>query len=123
MKNISKVFVTLVTCMFLFGCSRTSIEDVGGKGEACFPNHTCNQPHTCFQVAEDELCYLEIKPVVPGYAKVCYTFVPMNEKVPGAEAGLQIEQTKCFDTPDECLQNFATSVLATNALTIKGCGN
>jgi len=88
-------------------------EDVTGtSGNLCYNNETCDQPNTCFRIKDEKLCYLEVKPVVLGTAKMCYTF-STGDAIP-------TEQTKCFDNFDECLTSFAETLNKPGTV-VRGC--
>lgn len=120
MKRILKVLMSIIFIGFLpfcliVGLVRTAFDfgSDGNLGEHCFPNHTCNSPNTCFQISEDEMCYKEIKPVVPYNTDFCFTL---------SEDGLQTEgDTRCFNTFDECIQQFGLILQKTTKPVVKGC--
>lgn len=107
-----KKFAVLVAVL-VAGCE-DSIENFGGLGEQCFPNKTCEAPHTCFNIAERQECFSEIKPVVLNGAKACYTFSG------GEGEGVDLEKTRCFDSFDECVKNFALAMAQPGSV-VRGC--
>lgn len=85
----------------------------GKVGQACYPNSTCDDPNTCFQVGDEQLCYKEIKPVMPPDSDFCYTL---------SENGLQESgETRCFNTMDECIKQFSLILQKTTREVVNGC--
>ncbi len=85
------------TVVAITRCGTTELSEVGGKGEACYPNSTCEAGLTCFNVEERHVCLREVKPVINKQAKQCYTFSNKEKQ----------EFTPCFETADECITSFS----------------
>lgn len=102
---------------FLFGAgfyvqlNGRGVNGLGGQGQTCYPNDTCNRSLTCFEVHEKKMCEREIKPVIAVGAKSCFEYSSEDGEL----------HVPCFDSNDECLRSFGR-VMQTKATILKGCG-
>lgn len=87
------------------------LETVGGQGQACYPNDTCDRGLTCFEIRDDRVCEREVRPVVSAGSKSCFEYSTKEGEL----------HVPCFDSNDECLRSFGR-VMQTEATILKGCG-
>ena len=83
---------------------------VGGEGQECYQNQTCDQPFTCFEVKDKHICERDIKPVVKAGAKYCFTHQDEQGEI----------KSSCFDGPNECAKGIG-AVMQTSIKILKGC--
>ena len=62
------IICLMIGAVSLFGiltCNDALIDDRGDAGQLCYPNLTCDDGFTCFDLGdEDYECRAEIKPVI-----------------------------------------------------------
>lgn len=109
------VFVAMFVLIAIgFGVARgssTQLDEVGGSGQACYPNSTCQPDLTCFSIQEKPTCLRDVKPVINTRARQCYTYIDKDKQ----------EHTPCFETETECLISFGRNLKDASNDLIQAC--
>lgn len=115
LKNISiaiALVVSVVTAIVIASeVSEAGLSEFGKEGQPCYPNGTCDNPNTCWEVRDEWVCEKEIRPYYRSSMRNCYLY-KNTEGEPN--------QAACYNSDSECLKAF-TTVMDSDTIIVRGC--